>query len=133
MLKNKILILIFLIVAALIFWSAFSEKDDKESLFINREEITPEDAVIVENENGFEPQEITIKKGTRVVWLNETQTYIWPASNLHPTHEIYPEFDPQEPYEANIAWAFEFEKAGEWAYHDHLKPNKRGKIIVTEH
>jgi|SRR3989344_7910906 len=132
MLKNKILILILVIIAASFSWFAFSGKDNEKPNFITREEITSKDVVVIENESGFEPQEITIKKGTRIIWLNKTQAYIWPASNLHPTHEIYPDFDPQEPYEPNMAWAFEFKKAGEWGYHDHLKSNKRGRIIVID-
>ena len=124
--------IILIIIVASIFWFYFGGKGGEGPVFITKEEITPEDAVVIVNENGFKPQELTIKTGTRVVWLNETKTYIWPASNLHPTHEIYPEFDPQEPYEPNRAWVFEFKKTGEWDYHDHLKPNVRGKVIVTE-
>lgn len=58
--------------------------------------------------------------------------YFWPASNPHPTHEVYPEFDPRRPIEADSSWSFRFDKSGEWRYHDHLAPLFEGKIVVRE-
>ena len=49
-------------------------------------------------ENGYEIKDFTIKKGQTVVFKNLTADgNFWPASNIHPTHQIYPEFDPKEP------------------------------------
>jgi plastocyanin len=81
-------------------------------------------------EEGFSPSEVTVKQGETVEWVNNTSAPRWPASNLHPTHEIYPEFDPMEPVESGKTWSFTFAKAGSWSYHDHLAPNKRGIIEV---
>lgn len=99
---------------------------------ISKENIGSQDIIIRQTDNGFEPQEITVKKGTRVVFVNDTSSYNWPASNLHPTHGIYPEFDPLQPIDSGKAWAFVFDKVGEWGYHDHLRPNRRGIVKVTE-
>jgi len=81
---------------------------------------------------GFEPQEITVSKGDTVLWKNESNEYRWPASNLHPSHRIYSEFDPKEPLGPGESWAFTFERAGAWQYHDHLRPSKRGTVEVQD-
>lgn len=81
---------------------------------------------------GFSPEEITIKKGQTITWVNETDEFRWPASNLHPTHGIYPEFDPQEPIAPGESWSFTFDKAGTWRFHDHLNPRMLGKIEVVD-
>jgi hypothetical protein len=54
----------------------------------------------------------------------------WPASDLHPTHGIYPEFDPQDGIPADEKWTFQFLKSGSFKYHDHLNPFFRGIIFV---
>lgn len=82
--------------------------------------------------DSFEPPNLTIKKGTTVSFKNRDSKSRWPASNLHPTHEIYPEFDPQKPIDKDQSWQFRFDKAGNWKYHDHLMPYIRGVITVTD-
>jgi len=54
-----------------------------------------------------------------------------PASDLHLTHGIYPEFDPQEPIDPKNSWSFQFLKFGKWKFHDHLNPYYRGIINVV--
>ncbi len=80
--------------------------------------------------DGFYPQEITIDKGDTVTFSTTRNVYFWPASDLHPTHKIYPEFDPKEPIDADKTWSFKFDKVGAWKYHDHLAPLYRGTITV---
>ncbi len=100
--------------------------------FLSKDQVLEGDKVIKITENGFEPNNINIKKGQRVVWLNETERYVWPASDPHPTHGGYPGFDPTEPFKKEEAWAFVFEKSGIWSYHDHLKPGMKGEIEINE-
>jgi plastocyanin len=82
--------------------------------------------------DGFYPKEFTIQKGDRVKFITTRDEYFWPASNLHPSHGIYPEFDPKEPIEAEESWSFRFDKAGNWRYHDHISPYFSGVIEVRE-
>ena len=82
-------------------------------------------------DDGFLPSEISVAKGETVIFTTTRKKQFWPASNLHPTHQIYPEFDPKRPVEADGSWSFKFDKAGRWRYHDHLAPNLTGTIIVT--
>ncbi len=87
--------------------------------------------VIMKN-GSFEPDSLTVQKCTKVVFENKGTQAHWPASNLHPTHGIYPEFDPQQGIEPNQSWSFVFDKAGKWRYHDHLYPAVTGEIIINE-
>src|SRR5258708_44997 len=86
---------------------------------------------VVETENGFVPAEIAIRAGDRVRFTTTANHFFWPASNPHPTHTDYPEFDPQQAIAAKDAWTFTFTKVGKWGYHDHLAPINTGTIIVT--
>lgn len=88
--------------------------------------------VITLTKDGFKPSELTIKKGATVMFKNTTGNLYWPASNLHPSHLIYPEFDPQTPVAPTDTWSYTFEKVGEWRFHDHLSPYFTGTITVTE-
>ena len=83
-------------------------------------------------DNGFEPETIQIEKGTEVIFKNIDNQPHWPASDLHPTHGIYPEFDPTQPIEPGKEWSFVFNKIGVWRYHDHLYPRNKGTITVTK-
>lgn len=80
--------------------------------------------------DGFRPVKVDINKGDTVVFKSELGKPFWPASDLHPSHTIYSEFDPKQPIEASSVWSFKFEKKGSWKYHDHLFPLYRGTIVV---
>jgi len=88
--------------------------------------------IVVLTERGYEPTEITIKQGDRIVFSASSDygRLHWPASNLHPTHSLYSEFDPLAPIEPEATWGFVFGKVGEWRFHDHLAPYHTGTITV---
>lgn len=90
------------------------------------------EAFVIMKDGKFEPETLIIKINTRVVFKNEDISSRWPASNLHPTHGIYPEFDPQQPIALGKEWGFVFDKTGSWQYHDHLSPTVRGTVNVTQ-
>jgi plastocyanin len=80
--------------------------------------------------NGFTPETLKIKKGDTVTFRSTEGKFFWPASDPHPTHTIYPEFDPLNPIAANKTWSFKFNRVGSWGYHDHLEPYYTGTIVV---
>jgi plastocyanin len=93
----------------------------------------PIDSVVIEvTEDGFEPADVTIKLGDTVTFVNTKDRVIWPASNDHPIHTDYPEFDPRRGFEKGDGWSFTFDRVGEWGYHDHVSPLDQGTITVTE-
>lgn len=84
--------------------------------------------------NGFSPKEITVAKGTTVNFDNQTEIPMWVASDVHPDHTNYPEFDAirvngQYPEPKND-FKFTFDKPGIWTYHNHTMPDHTGKITV---
>jgi plastocyanin len=85
---------------------------------------------IIFNKNGFEPAEIFINHGDIVTFKNNSQNPFWPASDTHPEHTIYSEFDPKKPITSGESWVFRFTKSGVWNFHDHLSPLFRGRIEV---
>lgn len=88
--------------------------------------------VVEMKQNVFDPETLTIQRCTEVVFENKDSKAHWPASNIHPTHGIYPEFDPQKGIGPGNSWSFVFDKAGNWRFHDHLNPTVTGEIIVNE-
>lgn len=88
--------------------------------------------VVVLTEDGFEPDTLNIDLGDTVLFRSEAGGQFWPASNLHPTHSIYSEFDPKRPLESSETWQFTFEREGVFEFHDHLKPNMTGVITVGD-
>lgn len=88
--------------------------------------------VVSMTDEGFSPAEFTISKGMTVAWVNNSTKFRWPASNIHPTHEEYPAFDPLEPIAPGEVWEFAFDEAGSWRFHDHLIPRFIGLVTVTE-
>ncbi len=81
----------------------------------------------------FLPAVIEAKKGQEVMWINEDPGGPhWPASDPHPTHTNYPGFDAGAPIVPGNSWTFTFDKVGDWTYHDHLRPEVKGTIRVSE-
>lgn len=91
----------------------------------------PPDTVYI-TDDGFVPDTLKVKVGTEIVFLNKTNEWRWPASDLHPVHNLYPEFDPKTAIGPGAEWRFKFDKIGSWGMHDHLAPYIVGKIIVEE-
>ena len=88
--------------------------------------------------SGFNPQTLTVNSGDVVSFLNKDTALHWPASALHPTHNVYPEpggcvgskFDACQGLNKDEVFAFKFNQKGTWKYHDHLNPSLFGTIIV---
>ena len=80
----------------------------------------------------FTPTDVQIKRCTTIIFKNTDTMPHWPASDFHPTHGTYPEFDPLVGIAPGKEWAFTFDKVGKWKYHDHLYPMIHGVIAVTE-
>ena len=91
-----------------------------------------DNTIVLIRDEGFMPQKIKVKKGTAVTFKNEGENLHWPASNIHPTHRIYPEFDPQKPLKSGESWSFKFDKTGIWQFHDHLYPELGGSVEVVQ-
>lgn len=87
-------------------------------------------ADVVLTARGFVPQEVTISRHGTVTFSSNTGKPFWPASNPHPVHSIYPTFDPHQPIPPNETWTFQFDQAGDWNFHDHMRSEFLGTIHV---
>lgn len=89
-------------------------------------------------DSGFVPNEIKIKKGDTVKFVNEGKQDHWPAADKHPSHNEYPDkggcigskFDSCRPLKQGEAFLFTFNFEGAWNFHDHLNPSFIGTVIV---
>ena len=85
---------------------------------------------VIYTDEGFAPGTVVVLQGETVEFVNQSEKPFWPASNIHPTHIIYPEFDAGQPVAPGKSWRFTFGRVGEWRYHNHLDTVQAGRIIV---
>ncbi len=121
------LLFVLLPVIAISFFFLLEHYINKSTCSTNKESVT-----IFVKDGSFDPATTTIKQCTDVIFQNVGPNSHWPASDLHPTHLIYPEFDPQQPVASGQSWNFVFDRIGKWRCHDHLHPQVRCIIEVTE-
>lgn len=86
--------------------------------------------IIKMSPDGFEPQNLKVETDSTVIFLNADTKDRWPASNPHPIHNLYPEFDPKQGISPGKSWPFKPQKAGTFKYHDHLNPHFRATLVV---
>ncbi len=94
---------------------------------------------------GFNPSSVTLTGQDRTVeFINEDTVGHWPASNIHPTHHLYPGsgiekcntsdektiFDACRPIAPGASYTFTFSAVGDWTFHDHEFPEYTGDIVV---
>lgn len=104
------------------------------------------DHVITYSDEGYSPAQVTIQQGDTVTFQNNSSRGMWPASDIHPTHQAYDgttmqehcqnpgatTFDSCSAVEPGAEWSFTFTQAGTWRYHDHRRATDTGTIIVEE-
>ena len=95
------------------------------------EDPLPNSWVVEFTDDGFVPKRLEIEVGQQVQFVNSSESSLWPASNIHPTHQVMPEFDAGSPVGAEGVWAFTFDKPGFWRYHNHMVPEHSGLIVAT--
>lgn len=80
-------------------------------------------------DTGFTPKDITIKAGTRVIWLNKGEKAATVSSSDHPTHRLYPFLNLGE-FATGASVQVVFDKAGTYMYHDHYNTTSTGTVTV---
>lgn len=88
------------------------------------------DSQVAITKYGFVPHTLSIKKGTKVTWVNLDTTPHRIASDPHPNHTALAGFDSKEPITAPNTYSFVFTKSGTFTYHDHVDPTRTGNIVV---
>jgi plastocyanin len=85
--------------------------------------------VITYGDNGFEPATATVKSGSKIQVVNNSQDELELASDPHPTHTINPELNTED-IEPGSSKTITVTTTGEWGYHNHYNPSKRGTLTV---
>lgn len=93
---------------------------------------TPWAGAIVVTYDGtrFSPQSVTVAPGTTVAFTNDSTRSMWVASDPHPTHTNFSDFDAKRAYTPGQSYSFTFDKAGTFTFHDHLNSSVRGTVSV---
>ena len=106
--------------------------------------VSQEGVSVIHMDGGFDPKEVTIKQGETVIFENIGKDRHWPASNIHPTHRLYPGsgiekcgtdeeeriFDACRGLNPGGSYSFTLNKPGLWRFHDHLIPSHKGSVTV---
>jgi len=93
---------------------------------------------------GFAPANVTIQQGDSITFINMDRLPHWPASDVHPTHSLYPGsdtrkcdtfqkrflFDSCGNVDPEGSYTFTFHTKGNWTFHDHLFPQYIGQVRV---
>lgn len=79
--------------------------------------------------SGFEPQTLTVKPGTKVVWTNKSGGPVTVSSDVHPTHLLWP-FLNLGKFDNDSSVSVVFEEAGTYTYHNHLDASQTGTVTV---
>lgn len=87
------------------------------------------EATVTVANSGFEPQSLTVKIGTKVVWMNKSGAEATVNSAQHPTHLVYPPLNLGQ-FAQDSSVSLVFDKPGEYKYHNHLNPTQFGSITV---
>ena len=87
------------------------------------------EVIVTVTKDGFEPQSITVKAGTRITWNNKSGAEATVNSDNHPTHLLYKELNlGLFPNDTSVQ--VQVNKPGKYTYHDHLHPSRTGTIVV---
>ncbi len=89
-----------------------------------------EENVVKISSSGFSPQNITIKAGEFVTWVNEDTQDHQVQSAVHPTHQLYAPLNTVGLIKSGEKKSLSFPDPGTYKYHDHLNPSIIGSVIV---
>jgi len=79
--------------------------------------------------SGFNPQTITVKIGTRVIWSNKSGATGTINSDNYPTNLLFP-FLNLGRFNDGSRMSTLFNKLGKYTYHNQLNPTQKGTVIV---
>ena len=88
----------------------------------------------------YSPNVLNVQKGDVVTWVNESNRVTWPASVVHPSHNVYPvgggclgsTLDACRAMENGESFSFTFDEVGAWKMHDHRAPFITMTVVVAE-
>src|SRR3989338_1392701 len=122
-----------------------NEDNESPNDAVNTEDIeSPQSITVTYTDSGYSSATVKISAGDAITFVNDSSNTMWTASNLHPTHTLYPSsdiskcstalavelFDTCKGVAPGESWSFTFAQKGNWGYHNHLQIGHGGIIIV---
>lgn len=86
--------------------------------------------IITYTDNGFQPSFLRIRLNDIVKFRNQSTIGMWVASNPHPEHSDYSEFDQKKSVNPGGEFSFTFKRVGVWGFHNDVKISSQGVISV---
>lgn len=126
-----VVILILIIFGAIFFTKKTPDQDIPEPTSptpVSTESII--DNKVVYADSGYSPANLTVKPGTKVIFVNDSDSSMWTASDPHPIHSDFSSFDSRKGVASGGQYEFTFAEVGTYPYHNHLSPQDTGTIIV---
>lgn len=135
--KNKrlylvvaIVAVVFLLIVGFILYNRVFKADNAAPQNTSNVPL-PTEVTVELTENGFEPSEVTVKKGSAVRWVNTTGEDGTVNSADHPNHQKYRPLNLGV-FAPDQTLVLIFNDVGEYEYHNHFSPENTGKVIVEE-
>lgn len=109
-------------------------------VFTRGSHIFSEEVEVIMTDKEYVPSFLVVPLRTKITWVNTGDNPKWPASNFHPTHDLYPEkggcigskLDSCGPLERGEKFSFIFNRSGNWGIHDHLFPGITMVIKIVD-
>lgn len=90
-----------------------------------------EETKVTLTSDGFSPKSTTIKKGSKVIWTNNSGKVATINSAPHPVHTSYPPLNLGSFNDGDVL-ELSFPESGTYKYHNHLNASNGGTITVEE-
>ena len=143
--KKYVIIAAFVLLVAVLLWlrelslQRTQTTRTTDSAYVSKQSsvnLKPLRHIVTYTQAGFEPNEITINNGDTVTFVNNSDTPLWVASDPHPEHTDYPEFDVARSKGGQMPkvgenFSFTFNKMGTWTYHNHTASSDTGNVGVN--
>lgn len=107
-----------------------TNEDDENTTPATSSTPSPKTVTVRYTNSGYSPESVNVSVGTTVTFINDSSNPMWTASDAHPSHQDLPSFDPRKGIRKGEQYSYTFEEAGTWDYHNHLRPQDTGSVVV---
>lgn len=88
-----------------------------------------EETMVTLTSSGYSPASLTVKAGTKVIFINKSGKTSTVDSDPHPVHTSFPALNLGAFKDGEIL-TFTFDKIGTYGYHNHLNIIQKGSVVV---
>jgi len=135
--KNKYIIgigvLAIFILVGFFVWKNIQNNHQNTPIRSSKSQIKtlPKETTITLDNNGFSPDQVNIKVGSAVRWVNKSGSQETVNSDNYPTNQLHKELNFGV-FNNSSSVVYTFTKTGIYGYHNQFHHDQAGKIIVTQ-